>query len=267
MRRPARPTAGGIDGNVADGPAAAPGDLQPARRYYEQSFHRQVAERTRLRPTGHLRRLARRIGAGAGDSLLDVACGAGGWLAAVDEAGAEATGLDLSCPAVCACRDDVPTRRALVGDARRLPFHASCFDLVSCLGALEHLSDPLAALREMVRVGRPDATFLLLVPNSRFLGRTLGGYGGTEQTALRETPRTAEAWTELFAAAGLRTIDRWRDLHVISWRWIGHQPTFTRLVRRTLTALLLPLLPTRLQYQIYFRCVPVGADGPRAKAT
>ena len=45
-------------------------------------------------------------------------------------------------------------------DAMNLPFADECFDIVTCLEALEFLPDPEAALQEMIRVLRPAGLLL-----------------------------------------------------------------------------------------------------------
>jgi ubiquinone/menaquinone biosynthesis C-methylase UbiE len=56
-------------------------------------------------------------------------------------------------------------------DAQRLEFPPQSFDMVYCFHALEHMPDPVLALREMARVLRPGGLYLLGTPNkSRLLG-------------------------------------------------------------------------------------------------
>ncbi len=62
--------------------------------------------------------------------------------------------------------------------------------------------DPQAALREIIRTAKPDAMFLLLVPNAGFLTRRLGLYAGTQQAVVREEVRSLREWQELFGSAG-----------------------------------------------------------------
>jgi SAM-dependent methyltransferase len=70
---------------------------------------------------------------------------------------------------------DVPTTMHgvseidVVGTALVLPFQNSTFDSVLCTEVLEHIFDPLAALREMHRVTKPGGTLLLTVPLSEQL--------------------------------------------------------------------------------------------------
>jgi SAM-dependent methyltransferase len=134
-----------------------------------------------------------------------------------------------------------------------LPFADRQFDFVCCLGALEHFLDPESALREMVRVAKPHAQFLLLVPNADFPPVRLGLYGGTDQSDVREELRSLDGWQELFESVGLTVVNRWRDLHVLSANWIRHGPWYfwpSRLAQ----ALMLPIWPLSWQYQVYHQC-------------
>ncbi len=102
----------------------------------------------------------------------------------------------------------------------------------------------------MVRVSKGDAKFIILVPNADFLTRRLGLYKGTYQTAAREEVRTLEEWDTIFSSAGLQTIKRWKDLHMLSWDWVvrgnwKHAPL------RALQVLALVFWPLRWQYQVY----------------
>jgi SAM-dependent methyltransferase len=51
-----------------------------------------------------------------------------------------------------------------VADARFLPFSAATFDLVLSQETIEHVADPFQAVREMVRVLRPQGKIYLQVP-------------------------------------------------------------------------------------------------------
>ena len=95
----------------------------------------------------------------AGDDVLDVGCGPGtitADLATLVEPGS-VTGLDRSAQIVAAARatfDGVTNLRFVVGDVYDLGFDDASFDVVYAHQLLQHLSDPVAALREMRRVLR-----------------------------------------------------------------------------------------------------------------
>ncbi|HEX9370944.1 MAG TPA: class I SAM-dependent methyltransferase [Roseiflexaceae bacterium] len=103
-----------------------------------------------------------------GDRVLDVASGDGChsvWLA---ERGAQVVGVDLSAAYL-----DHARRRAAAtpqagricfeqGDANALAFADGMFDLVWCAQSFYSLPDPIATLREMVRVTRPGGHVAVL---------------------------------------------------------------------------------------------------------
>lgn len=95
---------------------------------------------------------------------LDVACGTGYLALGLAQAGiAEAVdACDLSLEMLRRTRDNaavagVDVRLALC-DAERLPYPDGGYDLVVARGALHHVPDPLAALREIRRVLRRGGT-------------------------------------------------------------------------------------------------------------
>lgn len=225
------------------------------RKFYDEVYYRETATTRAI--SGHLRRLARRLGVHTGQRVLDVACGAGGWLLAARECGASVAGIDLSHKAIALCRAQMPEAVFHSGPAEHLPFDDSEFDIVTCLGSLEHFLDPVAALREMRRVAKADARFVILVPNAGFLTRRLGLYRGTCQHAVIEHARELGEWRRIFEEAGLEVLTRWRDLHVVSSSWIlrGH---WYQAPLRFLQAAMLVIWPLTWQYQVYHLCRKAG---------
>ncbi len=217
------------------------------RSFYDTVYYRDAG--TRIYVSGHLRRMAKKY-VQAGNQVLDIACGTGNWLMAASERGAIPAGIDLSPKAIGICQHNMPAGEFVSGPAESLPFADNSYDLVTCLGSLEHFLDPVAAVREMVRVAKDDAAFIILVPNSGFLTRRLGLYRGTYQTAAKEEVRSLDEWQQIFAAGGLRILRRWKDLHVLSWSWIT-QAGWPRAPVRALQAVALASWPLSWQYQVY----------------
>lgn len=234
----------------------SPEDRQISHRdikeYYDGSYYGSDAAVSTAR-TRHLRSLARRLRLEPGNEILDVACGRGEWLAVARDHGCEVSGIDISEKAIAACSRSLPEAVVEQGVAESLPWDDDSFDVVTCLGSLEHFLDPVAAIREMVRVAKEDARFLILVPNSGFLTARLGLYGGTNQSDVREEVRSLDEWRALFRSGGLVVEERWKDLHVVSTRWIFmNGPVSAPL--RALQALCLLVWPLSLQYQVYHLC-------------
>jgi ubiquinone/menaquinone biosynthesis C-methylase UbiE len=107
----------------------------------------------------------------AGLDVLDVGCGQGIDLVEYANAGARATGIDLTPRHVELARSHVEalelTATVVHGDAEHLPFQDSSFDFVSSNGVLHHTPDMPAALREIRRVLRPGGETRIAVYNRR----------------------------------------------------------------------------------------------------
>jgi len=227
-------------------------DHDVVREFYNHFYYRDLIKRNS--PGFHLRRLARRFEPWSGRRALDIACGQGGWLQAIAERGAITAGTDISQVALDVCRDAVPEAELHCGPAERLPFEDRQFDFISCLGALEHFLDIEVSLKEMIRVAKPNASILLLVPNAGFLSSRLGLYNGTLQAAVKEEALSLLGWQELFESAGLRVKARWKDLHILSNAWI-FRGAYYEWPLRAAQAVALPFWPLNWQYQVYYLCV------------
>ncbi|TAL91330.1 MAG: class I SAM-dependent methyltransferase [Rhodanobacter sp.] len=221
------------------------------RDFYDNEYYANVGGRASL--PWHSRRVSRRLGDMAQRQVLDVACGTGEWLGLFHDQGATVAGIDLSRKAIDECQRRFPEGEFHCGPAEVLPFADARFDLVTCMGSLEHFLDKPGALSEMHRVAKPDASFLILVPNAGFLTRRLGLYGGTQQVKAKEDVLELDRWNELLQQSGLVVLDRWRDLHPISWHWITHGNPLTWPVRAA-QALALATWPVKWQYQVYHYC-------------
>jgi ubiquinone/menaquinone biosynthesis C-methylase UbiE len=97
-----------------------------------------------------------------GMRLLDVGCGPGSITRGLAErvAPGEVIGLDLSRETLAAAREEAAARglqnlRYEEGSVYALPFADASFDIVYAHQVLQHLREPAAALREMLRVLRP----------------------------------------------------------------------------------------------------------------
>lgn len=95
--------------------------------------------------------------ASAGMRVLDLGTGIGAMAAELVARfpGIELTALDLSEAQLAVARARHPVARYVRGDATALPFEDQSFDRVHASWLLEHVPDPVAVLREVVRVLRP----------------------------------------------------------------------------------------------------------------
>jgi SAM-dependent methyltransferase len=97
--------------------------------------------------------------------VLDIACGEGYGAAGLTRAGAASVvGVDLS-PKVCAHARVKYKIDARVGDAQAIPLPDRSVDVVVSFETIEHVSDPVAFLRECARVLVPDGRLIVSTPN------------------------------------------------------------------------------------------------------
>jgi len=99
--------------------------------------------------------------------ILDAGCGEGfvsGLLyRGLREENVEITGLELTEEAIEKARAMNPEIPFVQGDVLKMPFESRSFDIVLCTEVLEHLEDPGAALRELLRV--TGVSLIVTVPH------------------------------------------------------------------------------------------------------
>ena len=177
----------------------------------------------------------------AGMRLLDVGCGPGTVTVGLAEvvAPGEVVGIEnveaplVAARAAGAQRPDLPVRFE-VADAVSLPYADGSFDVVHAHQVLQHLTEPVTALREMARVCRPgglvavrDADYAAMawhpelpaLDEWRRVYRTAALANGAQPDAARRL----RAWA---AAAGLADVDlttsTWTYADPAACRWWGH---------------------------------------------
>jgi len=107
-------------------------------------------------------------------TVLDVGCGVGHWsrcLAPLLPPSYQITGIDRESRWIEEARQQ-STKLGHVslsfcqGEAERLPFSDETFDLVTCQTVLIHVKDPVAVIREMIRVLTPGGLLVIVEPNN-----------------------------------------------------------------------------------------------------
>ena len=104
-------------------------------------------------------------------ALLDVGAGNGHLLAVAAELGWQPYGTEFTAEAVALCRAKGATMHH--GDLHDAPFAPQSFDVVTAIEVLEHVPDPLALLRPVLRLLRPGGLLYLTTPNFNALSRRL----------------------------------------------------------------------------------------------
>ncbi len=108
--------------------------------------------------------LVSRVDAGPGDTVLDVATGAGAVARELIRAnGCAVVGLDQSPEMLAEARRRLgPDVRLVEASAEELPFEDASFDALTFTYLLRYVGDPAATLRELARVVRPGGTIASL---------------------------------------------------------------------------------------------------------
>lgn len=132
--------------------------------------------------------------------VLDIGCGTGALSRRLEEQGFCVTGLDFSFQSLSRLNQATNTIRLIQADAATLPFGSASFDVVTCMGAWRHFSDPQRVLHEICRVLRSDGIFfvgyfppklggLLSVPAGPF-GKAMVFFYGCVMQLLKYKDRT-----------------------------------------------------------------------------
>lgn len=146
--------------------------------------------------------------------VLDIGCGVGfltrqyarlarGWV----------MGVDLSTKSINeaknkAVEEGLDNLEFAVMDAEELNFKNDAFDCIICSEVIEHLPDPLKALKEINRVAKPQGQIVITTPNAWRVvpWRMVLRYRAKKQ--LYDQPLSPMKLNKLIKDAGLRVIKR-----------------------------------------------------------
>ena len=141
-----------------------------------------------------------------GERVLDAGCGDGATLAWLAESGAEAIGIDLSWPMAHVC--STAGHAVAVQDIER-PGLEPVFDWVLCIGAMEFVAEPAAALCRLAECLKPGGRLVLLYPRQGPLGALYSLYHRTHGARIHTFDR--HRISGLMVEAGLGAPGEWRD--------------------------------------------------------
>jgi SAM-dependent methyltransferase len=128
----------------------------PQWEMVDEGWGRKAVDFATLAELGNCREyvaMHHRLGVGAGDRLLDVACGSGFAIELARLRGAVCSGIDASTRLVAVARDRNPESDIRVGDMHALPWDPASFDVVTSFRGIWGTTPD--ALAEVFRVLRP----------------------------------------------------------------------------------------------------------------
>jgi len=135
--------------------------------------------------------------------LLDAGCGAGEYVEAFAQRGADAFGVEFNTGKVRQYLVRHPgSRRVIQGDLVAVPFANDSFDIIVLNEVLEHTPDQMGALREMRRLLRKGGCLAVFCPNRLYPFETHG-------VLLRRSGRALSPWVPLVPYIPLPLGRRW----------------------------------------------------------
>jgi ubiquinone/menaquinone biosynthesis C-methylase UbiE len=188
-------------------------------------------------PALHLSKLAklrkiflRNIAAGA--RVLDVSCGRSLFTEIEEDWHFRVVSFDIDRNLIFQRSQVCPQNHWLVADALSIPFRNESFDVLFAGEIIEHLPDPIEALREWRRVLKPEGLLILTTPNNQRLGNLIdGSTRPISPDHLRELSYS-ELKDEILPQAGFKIIDIKGVYLELFLNWLSSQPKYDYLQRK-----------------------------------
>ena len=95
-----------------------------------------------------------------GRRILAVGCGAGSDIEELNRLGAEAYGMDFAYRVKSWNAKDAPKNHLFVSSADYIPFPPEFFDVILCMGVIEHVSEELVKTKNYTELDRQRGLFL-----------------------------------------------------------------------------------------------------------
>jgi ubiquinone/menaquinone biosynthesis C-methylase UbiE len=171
------------------------------------------------------RAVMRWLGEPLGQRILDVGTGTGHFSAPLTPHN-EVVGVDFVAQmlAYAAPKGFWPAQ----ADARALPFSDASFDAVICVGVLQHIPDYQTALRELLRVLKPQGVLLLDTLNAESLVRWLY-YRLTRQPQTMHTYRMGALMADFERLAPAKPVQSAAIYYPLwGYRRVGRRPGLSR---------------------------------------
>lgn len=101
----------------------------------------------------------------SGKKILDVGCFTGEFLELMEAKGALGYGTELQTDAVKIAQIKFP-KRIIVADINTKNFPKLKFDIVTCLGLIEHVTDPVALMASAHKILKPGGLLVIQTPDA-----------------------------------------------------------------------------------------------------
>lgn len=107
-------------------------------------------------------------------SALEIGCGSGSFLGVLKHHGWQVAGIELSEAAAAVAKRELDID-VFVGPLQEAPFASASFDYVHMSHVIEHIPDPVGALRTVAQLLKPGGMLYIETPNVDSFGRRRSG--------------------------------------------------------------------------------------------
>lgn len=143
-----------------------------------------------------------------GGRLLDVGCGAGFFLRALDPARWDGWGVEISPRSAAAAERHLGAGRVFAGRLADATFDDGSFDVVAFWAALEHVTDPRGDLERARRLLAPSGLLVVQVPNfASYQARRFGADWFALDLPRHRAHFSPEPLERLLAETGFATVE------------------------------------------------------------
>jgi SAM-dependent methyltransferase len=140
--------------------------------------------------------------------LLDVGCGYGDFLAGARQSGFEACGTELD-PGQAERAAQASGAEVRAGDLETCGFEPESFGVITMWHVLEHLPDPLGALRSARELLKPGGMVVVAVPDAgSWAARLFRGYWAGYDMPRHLTDFSSETLEDVLSRSGFQPVSR-----------------------------------------------------------
>ena len=174
---------------------------------------------------------------------LDIGCGVGFVCDLLEKKGYQVFGNDISNNAITIAKQRVPQGKFFrTSESGILDFPNNHFDLITCLGVLEHIEQPEQTVKDAYRILKNEGYAIFVVPNA---WHPYFWFGGTNQ--IYEKPQSVDSWSRLFTSQGFHVESIRKDPGPSSQQGHSLAKRFKLLLQQFMNQ-----LPTTITYQFVF---------------
>jgi ubiquinone/menaquinone biosynthesis C-methylase UbiE len=181
-----------------------------AVNYDEVSHTYDERYKAAYKPDGIAAALSKLASEAKAETILEVGCGTGQWLSILQAVAPKIYGMDYSFGMLQKALERRGNFHLIRGDVARCPFRDGAFDMIFCVNALHHFSDPPKFIRDARQLLRPGGVLSIIGMDPR-AGQdrwfVYDYFAGTHETDLDRYPSTG-AIADWLSAAGFGNITR-----------------------------------------------------------